>query len=144
MPSSAGSTSPTAVGSGRVTWRPPRPRCIISAPNSPGRFRIDRRGPWWGGAPPPTRRHKPGRAFERTGYRFDILCDYGIFRDLQRHRLLPLEWQRLDTRHGYVVPPAIAELGDAERWTEAMESAAGLAARLDASFGPDGRPEPLP
>ncbi|HZD78473.1 MAG TPA: FAD-dependent thymidylate synthase, partial [Actinomycetota bacterium] len=22
------------------------------------------------------RRHKPGRAFERTGYRFDVLCDY--------------------------------------------------------------------
>ena len=32
------------------------------------------------------RRHKPGRAFERTGYRFDVLCDYGAFRDLQRHR----------------------------------------------------------
>ena len=27
------------------------------------------------------RRHKPGRAFERTMYRFDILADYGAFRD---------------------------------------------------------------
>ena len=34
------------------------------------------------------RRHKPGRAFERTAYRFDVLGDYGAFRDLQRHRLL--------------------------------------------------------
>src|SRR6185295_2556240 len=34
------------------------------------------------------RRHKPGRAFERTSYRFDVLADYGAFRDLQRHRLL--------------------------------------------------------
>ncbi len=83
------------------------------------------------------RRHKPGRAFERTGYRFDILCDYGIFRDLQRHRLLTLEWQRLDARHGFVTPAAIVELGEAERWTEAMESAAALAARLEAGFGPD-------
>ena len=41
------------------------------------------------------RRHKPGRAFERTSYRFDVLADYGAFRDLQRHRLLTLEWQRL-------------------------------------------------
>src|SRR2546425_7167862 len=41
------------------------------------------------------RRHRPGRAFERTSYRFDILGDYGAFRDLQRHRLLTLEWQRL-------------------------------------------------
>src|SRR4029079_16332746 len=38
------------------------------------------------------RRHKPGRALERTGYRFDVLTDYGAFRDLQRHRLLSLEW----------------------------------------------------
>ena len=43
------------------------------------------------------RRHRPGRAFERTAYRFDILADYGAFRDLQRHRLLTLEWQPLDT-----------------------------------------------
>ena len=41
------------------------------------------------------RRHKPGRAFERTSYRFDVLADYGAFRDLQRHRLLTLEWQPL-------------------------------------------------
>jgi hypothetical protein len=40
------------------------------------------------------RRHKPGRALERTAYRFDVLADYGAFRDLQRHRLLTLEWQR--------------------------------------------------
>ena len=37
------------------------------------------------------RRHKPGRAFERTSYRFDVLADYGAFRDLQRHRLLTLD-----------------------------------------------------
>ena len=41
------------------------------------------------------RRHKPGRAFERVDYRFDVLSDYGAFRDLQRHRLLTIEWQRL-------------------------------------------------
>ena len=52
------------------------------------------------------RRHKPGRAFERTGYRFDVLADYGAFRDLQRHRMLTIEWQPLSTRHGYEVPAA--------------------------------------
>ena len=52
------------------------------------------------------RRHKPGRAFERTSYRFDVLTDYGAFRDLQRHRLLTIEWQRLSTRHGYTEPDA--------------------------------------
>ncbi|MGA1542021.1 MAG: FAD-dependent thymidylate synthase, partial [Ilumatobacteraceae bacterium] len=36
------------------------------------------------------RRHRPGRAFERIDYRFDVLSDYGAFRDLQRHRLLTI------------------------------------------------------
>ena len=54
------------------------------------------------------RRHRPGRAFERTAYRFDVLTDYGAFRDLQRHRLLTLEWQPLSTRHGYTEPDALA------------------------------------
>ncbi|HEY4927974.1 MAG TPA: FAD-dependent thymidylate synthase, partial [Acidimicrobiales bacterium] len=39
------------------------------------------------------RRHRPGRAFERTDYRFDVVTDYGAFRDLQRHRILTIEWQ---------------------------------------------------
>src|SRR4029450_9062607 len=30
------------------------------------------------------RRHRPGRAFERPGYRVDILADYGAFRDPPR------------------------------------------------------------
>src|SRR5205814_5707161 len=62
------------------------------------------------------RRHKPGRAFERTHYRFDVLGDYGAFRDLQRHRLLTLEWQPLGTRHGYVEPSAIEEAGALDAW----------------------------
>ena len=57
------------------------------------------------------RRHKPGRAFERTGYRFDVLCDYGAFRDLQRHRLLTLEWQTLAPAHGSDRPAAVEEAG---------------------------------
>jgi thymidylate synthase ThyX len=81
------------------------------------------------------RRHKPGRAFERVGYRFDILCDYGIFRDLQRHRLLTIDWQRLGTRHGYVIPAAIEDLGETTRWEGAMTAAAALSARLTALGG---------
>ncbi|MEX0750267.1 MAG: FAD-dependent thymidylate synthase, partial [Dehalococcoidia bacterium] len=50
------------------------------------------------------RRHKPGRAFERTSYRFDVVVDYGAFRDLQRHRLMTLDWQPLSPYLGYDVP----------------------------------------
>jgi len=72
------------------------------------------------------RRHRPGRAFERTGYRFDVLTDYGAFRDLQRHRLLTLEWQPLSTRHGYSEPDAIAEAGAGDAWTRVMDASAEL------------------
>ena len=72
------------------------------------------------------RRHKPGRAFERTSYRFDILSDYGAFRDLQRHRLLTIDWQPLDTRHGYNEPAALEEAGALEDWRLVMERSAEL------------------
>jgi thymidylate synthase ThyX len=72
------------------------------------------------------RRHKPGRAFERTSYRFDILSDYGGFRDLQRHRMLTVEWQPLSTRHGYTEPAAIAEAGALTDWHDVMDRSAEL------------------
>src|SRR4051812_451370 len=67
------------------------------------------------------RRHKPGRAFERVDYRFDIVADYGAFRDLQRHRMLTIEWQPLSTRHGYEIPEAVEEAGLRDPFDEAME-----------------------
>lgn len=72
------------------------------------------------------RRHRPGRAFERTSYRFDVLTDYGAFRDLQRHRLLTLEWQMLTTRHGYTEPEAIREAGAGDDWDRVMTASAEL------------------
>ena len=72
------------------------------------------------------RRHRPGRAFERTTYRFDVLTDYGAFRDLQRHRLLTLEWQPLTTRHGFTEPDAIREAGAGDDWDRVMDASASL------------------
>jgi len=76
------------------------------------------------------RRHKPGRAFERTSYRFDILTDYGAFRDLQRHRLLSIEWQPLSTRHGYNEPEAVIEAGAGDAWRAVMDDAAEVSETL--------------
>jgi len=76
------------------------------------------------------RRHKPGRAFERTSYRFDVLTDYGAFRDLQRHRLLTIDWQPLTARHGYVQPEAIVEAGAEQDWRSVMRRSAELAEAL--------------
>ena len=66
------------------------------------------------------RRHRPGRAFERTDYRFEMVTDYGAFRDLQRHRMLTMEWQRLGVSLGYDMPILVAEAGLGERYDEAI------------------------
>jgi thymidylate synthase ThyX len=83
------------------------------------------------------RRHKPGRAFERTGYRFDILTDYGAFRDLQRHRLLTIDWQALSTGHGFTQPEAVVEAGGDAMWREVMDRSAGLFDALTDAGLPD-------
>jgi thymidylate synthase ThyX len=67
------------------------------------------------------RRHRPGRAFERTDYRFDVVTDYGAFRDLQRHRMLTIEWQPLGGALGYEVPEVVAEAGLTDRYTASLE-----------------------
>jgi thymidylate synthase ThyX len=80
------------------------------------------------------RRHKPGRAFERVDYRFDVLSDYGAFRDLQRHRMLTIEWQRLTPRHGFVRPEAIIDAGVQSEFDAAMERSASLFDALEPWF----------
>jgi thymidylate synthase ThyX len=80
------------------------------------------------------RRHKPGRALERTAYRFDVLSDYGAFRDLQRHRMLTIDWQALSPRHGYVVPEAVIDAGVAEPYEDAMDRSARLHGALAERF----------
>ena len=58
------------------------------------------------------RRHRPGRALEKAHYSWDLVCDYGIFRDLQRHRIVDdLEWQSLTPRYGYDVPKVVEDSG---------------------------------
>lgn len=72
------------------------------------------------------RRHRPGRAFEAIGYRFDILADYGAFRDLQRHRMLTIEWQDLTPRHGYAMPADLEAFGLGEVYRDVVEDSAAL------------------
>ena len=79
-------------------------------------------------------RHKPGRAFERVDYRFDVLSDYGAFRDLQRHRMLTIDWQSLTPNHGYVRPELIDEAGVADVFDDAMTRSAALYDALKHEF----------
>ena len=80
------------------------------------------------------RRHKPGRAFERLSYRFDVLGDYGAFRDMQRHRLLTIEWQRLTPHLGYARPELIDEAGGTAIFDDAMERSQALYELLRPEF----------
>lgn len=80
------------------------------------------------------RRHKPGRAFERLSYRFDVLGDYGAFRDMQRHRLLTIEWQRLTPHLGYARPELVDEAGGTAIFDDAMERSQALYELLRPEF----------
>src|SRR5215217_845205 len=57
------------------------------------------------------RRHRPGRGFEALRYRFEVVSDYGAFRDLQRHRMLTVQWQALTPGLGAGVPAEVVEAG---------------------------------
>ncbi|HEY2355055.1 MAG TPA: FAD-dependent thymidylate synthase [Gaiellaceae bacterium] len=67
------------------------------------------------------RRHRPGRGFETLTYRFEIVSDYGAFRDLQRHRLLTCQWQRLSPDLGADVPHEVEESGLGSEYTRALD-----------------------
>jgi thymidylate synthase ThyX len=67
------------------------------------------------------RRHRPGRGFETLRYRFEIVSDYGAFRDLQRHRLLTCQWQRLSPALGADVPHEVAAAGLAGEFERALD-----------------------
>ena len=67
-----------------------------------------------------SRRHRPGRAFEMVDYTFELFTNFGIFRDLHRHRILTIERQLLSTRHGYDLPQEIIDLGRDKDFRDCM------------------------
>jgi thymidylate synthase ThyX len=72
------------------------------------------------------RRHRPGRAFEMIDYTFELLTNFGMFRDLHRHRLLTIERQLLSTKHGYDMPQEIIELGISKEFKDCMYECNGV------------------
>ncbi len=80
------------------------------------------------------RRHRPGRAIEQAHYSWDLVCDYGIFRDLQRHRMVDdLEWQELTPRYGYEVPKLVEDAGLADLFEKCFDVSAKLYSVLQAA-----------
>jgi thymidylate synthase ThyX len=82
------------------------------------------------------RRHLPGRGFEALRYRFQIISDYGAFRDLQRHRMLTAQWQTLGPHLGAAVPEEVRSAGLASEYEAALERSLGAWQALERSGGP--------
>ncbi len=77
------------------------------------------------------RRHRPGRGWEAVRYRFEIVSDYGGFRDMQRHRMLTCQWQSLSPDLGAGVPEEVAEAGAGDDYARALELSAREFSRLE-------------
>lgn len=71
------------------------------------------------------RRHRPPRAFEATSYTFDLCNNFGMFRDMHRHRILTMERQLLTTDHGYLMPKEIEAFGISRQFKECMDHTRG-------------------
>lgn len=83
------------------------------------------------------RRHRPGRALEQAHYTWDLVCDYGIFRDLQRHRMVDdLEWQQLTPRYGYDIPKLVEDAGLSDLFEGCFDLSAELYSMLQTAGYP--------
>ena len=83
------------------------------------------------------RRHRPGRGLEALSYRFEIVSDYGAFRDLQRHRTLTPQWQNLTPDLGAEIPAEIDDAGVGDEFRRALEISRRAYEHLTVSAGPD-------
>ena len=70
------------------------------------------------------RRQRVARALEHAQYKFEIVANFGAYRDLHRHRMLTQDRQLLGTSLGYDLPEGLVELGMAGRFQAAVENAA--------------------
>ena len=74
-------------------------------------------------APRQNRRHKSPRALEHAFFTFEISADFGIYRDLQRHRMLTQERQNLSCDLGYYIPEEILDTDLEKDYRQAMDRA---------------------
>ncbi len=80
------------------------------------------------------RHDAPLREMEHTTYTFDVLLDYGAFRDVQRHRIATQTGQELGCELGFTMPPEVAEMGLEDRFQRSMQRAWDAWGTLRADF----------
>lgn len=69
------------------------------------------------------RQHKPLRAAEEPYAAFEIVADWGVYKDLMRHRILTRHKKLFSASYGYFVPPELEMIGLKNVFVEAMDKA---------------------
>lgn len=67
------------------------------------------------------RRHKSPRSLEHAEFTFELMADFGVYRDLHRHRMLTQDRQLLTCEYGYFVPAEIQETEMFDQYCAVME-----------------------
>jgi thymidylate synthase ThyX len=65
----------------------------------------------------------PLRELEHINYTFDIMVDYGAFRDIQRHRICTQTNQELTVEHGFSMPQEFKDIGLKKDFEDCMKMA---------------------
>ncbi len=78
----------------------------------------------------------PPRELEVVDYTFEILLDYGAYREFRRHRMQTYLPQLLTVAHGVRVPSVIADAGLETLFAEATSAAEGLFRKISAEVSP--------
>ncbi len=76
----------------------------------------------------------PQRALEATSITFELVCDYGAYRDIQRHRMCTQIARETGFADGYDVPMGLELIGKSERFHELMGLAAEAGAEVAAEL----------
>ena len=76
----------------------------------------------------------PPREFELVDYTFELVMDYGAYREFKRHRIQTYIPQPLTVIHGVLVPPLIEEAGLQDQFSEEVYLAENVFRRISESF----------
>lgn len=76
------------------------------------------------------RQNKVPRAFEEVTYKFELTGNFGMYRDLQRHRMNSPERQIFTTELGVDIPQDIIDAGLEDQFVELMQEANDVRVRL--------------
>lgn len=82
-----------------------------------------------------TRRDRPGRALEAGyPYTFDLVTDFGTYKDLERHRMMTQSRQRFTPTLGFNMPEDLVRAGYADKAEACVEKAVALYEILKSEF----------